>query len=93
MLVFPVALSFLLFYTEKVEQAKQPPRIETTSKPAKNNRKKLCKPNETKTRYTLVKDTIILYMSILQAASSQRTHVARIQGYAVDCTCVLSRLW
>ena len=40
------------------------------------------KPNQTPTRCTLVKDTIILHIAKPQAASSQRTHVARIQGCA-----------
>ena len=34
------------------------------------------------TRYTIVKDTIILRIAQPQATSSQCTHVARIQGYA-----------
>ena len=74
-----------LCYTEKAEQAQQHPGIKTTSKPAEDNREKQCRPNETKpdsNAYTLAKDTITLHIATPQAASSQRTHVARTQGSA-----------
>ena len=40
----------------------------------------LTKADQYPTRYTIVKDTIILHIAIPQAASSQHTRVARIQG-------------
>ena len=42
----------------------------------------LTKPNQTRTRHTLAEDTVILRIATPQAASSQRTHVARKQGCA-----------
>ena len=45
----------------------------------------LTKPIQSPTRYTPAKDTIMLQIARPQAASSQRTHVARTQGCAA-CT-------
>ena len=60
------------------EQAQQHPGVKTAINPAEDNRKKQCKPNETKRTSNAIHlaiDTIIIH------TATQR-HVARTQGFA-----------
>ena len=69
-------------YTEKAEEGQQCPGIKTTINPAVDTRKKQCKhnitkPNQTPTRYTLVKGTIVLDIATAHAASSKSMRTCR----------------
>ena len=79
------SMHIILCYTEKAEQAQQHPGIKTIINPAEDNRKKQCRPNDTKRNSNAIhplkrhNDPTI---ATPQAASSQRTHFARPPGFA-----------